>query len=103
MGRLGKFFFSNTHMLAIDREDLIITSSQWPETEFETFETSRCQRFSDDPDVAYLDADKIQYPVHARRWKEGDSFQPGHERHEKVSDFLIDKKISHRRKAIDYG
>jgi tRNA(Ile)-lysidine synthase len=93
-GQAGKVFFSDTHMLAIDREDLIITSFQWPDTEFETFETTDIS-FSDDPDIAYLDADKIQYPVYTRRWKEGDSFQPlGMKGTKKVSDFLIDKKIS---------
>ncbi len=47
-------------------------------------------------DVALLDADKLTYPLTLRRWNEGDSFVPfGMEgRHKKVSDLLIDLKLS---------
>ncbi len=44
---------------------------------------------------AYLDADKLQFPLTLRTWKNGDCFQPlGMKGNKKVSDFLIDKKIS---------
>lgn len=44
--------------------------------------------------IALLDADKLKFPLHARRWKEGDSFIPlGMTGHKKVSDYLVDKKV----------
>lgn len=45
--------------------------------------------------VALLDADLLHYPLRLRRWREGDSFVPfGMEGHKKVSDYLIDRKVS---------
>ena len=45
--------------------------------------------------IALLDADKLQYPLRLRRWQDGDSFIPfGMTGRKKVSDFLIDRKIS---------
>ncbi len=47
------------------------------------------------PNVALLDMDKLSFPLMLRRWKEGDSFTPiGMTGHKKVSDLLIDQKIS---------
>jgi tRNA(Ile)-lysidine synthase len=44
---------------------------------------------------AVLDADKILFPLTWRRWRPGDYFFPlGMEHHKKVSDFLIDNKVS---------
>lgn len=45
--------------------------------------------------VALLDADKLKFPLHLRRWKDGDWFIPfGMSGRKKLSDFLIDKKVS---------
>ena len=45
--------------------------------------------------IAQLDADKLQYPLTLRRWQEGDWFIPfGMTGRKKVSDFLIDEKVS---------
>ncbi len=45
--------------------------------------------------VALVDEDKLSWPLVLRRWREGDSFQPfGMEGHKKVSDFLVDAKVS---------
>jgi tRNA(Ile)-lysidine synthase len=93
-GQPGKIFLSDTHTLDVDREDLIISSYQWPNVEVTTYETTDTN-FNKDPNVAYLDADKIQFPLVTRRWKEGDWFQPlGMKGKKKVSDFLIDEKVS---------
>ena len=44
---------------------------------------------------AYLDADKIEFPLVLRTWQQGDSFKPlGMKGNKKVSDFLIDNKVS---------
>ena len=45
--------------------------------------------------VAILDIEKLTFPLTLRRWKEGDSFIPfGMEGRKKVSDYLIDNKVS---------
>lgn len=45
--------------------------------------------------VALLDADKLNFPLRLRRWKDGDWFVPfGMSGRKKLSDFLIDKKVS---------
>ena len=42
-----------------------------------------------------LDLDKIEFPLVLRSWKSGDVFRPlGMKGKKKVSDFLIDNKIS---------
>ncbi len=47
-------------------------------------------------DIALIDEAKLQYPLHLRRWREGDSFIPfGMEGHKKVGDLLTDMKVSH--------
>ena len=45
--------------------------------------------------IAQVDADRLQFPLTLRRWKEGDWFIPfGMTGRKKVSDFLIDAKVS---------
>ena len=45
--------------------------------------------------VALLDADLLRYPLRLRRCREGDTFIPfGMEGRKKVSDYLIDRKVS---------
>ncbi len=45
--------------------------------------------------VALIDADKLTYPLTIRRWREGDQFTPlGMSGRKKLSDFLIDEKVS---------
>jgi tRNA(Ile)-lysidine synthase len=93
-GQPGKIFLSATHALVVDRDDLIISFSQSPEVEVTIRETTDVS-FGNDPNVAHLDADMIRHPLVTRRWKEGDAFQPlGMKGKKKVSDFLIDEKIS---------
>lgn len=45
--------------------------------------------------IAQVDADKLRYPLTLRRWRDGDVFVPyGMTGSKKVSDFLIDAKVS---------
>ena len=93
-GQSGKMFFSRTHQLVVDREELIISDLVDEEVGIEFSETSDTS-FTIDPDKAYVDADKIVFPLKLRKWQDGDSFQPlGMVGKKKVSDFLIDEKIS---------
>ena len=45
--------------------------------------------------MALFDADKLQWPLRLRRWREGDWFVPfGMAGKKKLSDLLIDQKLS---------
>ena len=50
------------------------------------------ERFGD-PNVLYLDADRIQFPLMLRAWQKGDRMKPlGMQGHKKLSDIFIDAK-----------
>ena len=52
-----------------------------------------------DNNIAYLDFDLLTFPITIRKWKNGDSFIPfGMTNNTKVSDFLIDKKVTQTEK-----
>ncbi|MEX0967446.1 MAG: tRNA lysidine(34) synthetase TilS [Bacteroidia bacterium] len=47
------------------------------------------------PEVAYLDLEKLQFPLVMRQWQPGDAFQPfGMNAHKKLSDYLTNEKVS---------
>ena len=51
--------------------------------------------FNNHPDIAMVDAEKLQFPLSLRKWQEGDAFHPlGMNGQKKLSDFFIDKKFS---------
>jgi tRNA(Ile)-lysidine synthase len=109
-GQSGKHFSSATHSLIIDREVLIITELFAPANEIvinehDAFLTApnfelKIQpvdqsELKNDPLEAVLDIDKIKYPLLLRPWRKGDGFHPlGMSGAKKVSDFLIDIKLS---------
>ena len=53
--------------------------------------------------VALIDADKLQYPLKIRRWREGDWFIPlGMSGRKKLSDYLINKMVSMAEKSRQF-
>ena len=59
-------------------------------------------RLGDDPDVAFLDKDRLLFPLTVRPWQSGDRFRPlGLGGSKKVSDLLTDTKVpAHRRRDV---
>ncbi len=109
-GQSGKRFMSPTHMLVIDRKEIIISkhSPDWMETTIEEGQldsylgpwTMRIENGSgriDGPDKmkAVLDGAQLKFPLTWRKWRPGDYFHPlGMQHRKKLSDFFIDLKMS---------
>lgn len=108
----GKRFLSPTHELVIDREDIIISpidelnDSIYKIDEFTNeineplkikFQKELIEKDRNIPankNVAYLDFEKLCFPLQIRKYHEGDKFYPlGMKGKKKLSDFFIDKKI----------
>jgi tRNA(Ile)-lysidine synthase len=111
----GKMFFSPTHRLVKDRELLLVEplenlkieqkeflieaetpaiSLPFP-MEFQTLPVAETLDILHNPSFACLDAGKLTYPLTLRLWQNGDRFIPfGMKGWKKVSDFLIDLKLS---------
>ena len=112
-GHSGAWFNSGTHDLVIDRDDLVVTPARTHE-QTETLINKRDTEVTisgKDYDLmiidsgempedwknsnhAFLDLDKLRFPLHLRAWQEGDYFYPlGMKGKKKLSDFMIDRKI----------
>lgn len=107
----GKQFFSDNYLLIIDRHRLLIESRNEkqdfelsiPEDtkQFELNEntyniklTQQKVKFDGNNNSAFLDADKVKFPLKVRNWLKGDHFIPlGMKGKKKISDFMIDQKI----------
>jgi tRNA(Ile)-lysidine synthase len=108
----GHFIESFSHKIIKDRDFLILTSKSSDETDFITVNSipaiincreqnldfSFTDKFKDIPsqtNIAFIDSDKISFPLIIRRWKIGDYFYPlgmGMKK-KKLSRFFIDQKI----------
>lgn len=112
-GQPGKVFYSVSHQLLRDRDFLIVAERNEIDTTVTLIdERSRsvCYpvnlRFSVETydktyiiprssNVAVLDYNKLTFPLTLRHWQPGDRFIPfGMDNFKKVSDFLIDQKVS---------
>jgi tRNA(Ile)-lysidine synthase len=110
----GRRFYAREWVAVVDRGNVVV-SRIMEDDSCETLVEQRMQRvyaggsalymeycnidFIDSYDlgdnVALIDADKLQFPMRLRRWKEGDWFVPlGMSGRKKLSDYLIDKKVS---------
>jgi tRNA(Ile)-lysidine synthase len=106
----GKHFFSSSHELTIDRSDLILSAKKDDLGDVIidandttvlrgklslTLQVKEKSEIRTDRHVAEFDLDKIIFPIVWRSWRPGDSFYPlGMNHQKKISDFLIDEKIS---------
>ncbi len=111
----GKVFLSSTHKLTLDRKHLIINQITGNEVgtkivvekttkgiKIDSFKVSfstTSKKTGFKPPVssqtACLDYDNLQFPLSIRKWEKGDKFYPlGMDKPKKVSDFLIDNKVS---------
>lgn len=109
-GQSGKTFQSSTHELVIDRTHLIVTplavklqpvsiEAGSSSSTFGPFELiihkQQSPQINSDSSTACLDMKKIVFPLKWRVWEDGDYFFPlGMRGRKKVSDFLVDLKVS---------
>lgn len=105
----GKQFFSDSHVLLVDRDYLIIQSRNGennPVVEIdsvealrryfvvEEFEIQKNMAFEKNPDILYVPKEKLTFPLQIRSWRPGDYFYPlGAKGRQKLSDFFTDHKI----------
>jgi tRNA(Ile)-lysidine synthase len=55
--------------------------------------------FDPNKSIGYFDLDKLQFPLTVSKWESGDNIQPlGMKGSKKISDILIDNKVSNREK-----
>lgn len=110
----GRRFYSRSHVAYVDRGNIVVTrisdedncqvSVQQGQQRaycgnsvlyFEIVDVDSLPSYNVADNVALLDADKVEFPLTLRRWSEGDTFIPfGMTGRKKVSDFLIDGKVS---------
>ena len=107
----GKLFYSTDYQLVKDRKYLIVSpidAFQKKEKVIEKiedletlgftvekFSISVAPDFIPNPNMLYVDAKKLVFPLILRHWHEGDRFRPfGMRGSKKLSDFFIDKKIN---------
>lgn len=112
-GRTGGQIFTITHRIIKNRKELIVSPDK---TGFDIrYEIGRLDEFNRVPEIktvryisgtggiiippdkrfAYIDAQKIAFPLIIRRWRTGDFFYPfGMKKKKKLSDYFIDEKYS---------
>ena len=110
----GRRFYSRSHVAYVDRGNIVVTrisdedncqvSVQQGQQRaycgnsvlyFEIVDVDSLPSYNVADNIALLDADKVTFPLTLRRWSEGDTFIPfGMTGRKKVSDFLIDGKVS---------
>lgn len=121
-GATGRRFYSREWVATVDRGDVVVASILEDDTCETTVERGTVRSYAggsvlyyeytnidfiDNLDqgenVALLDVDKLQFPLRVRRWQEGDWFIPfGMSGRKKLSDYLIDKKVSMAEKSRQF-
>ncbi|MBO5889885.1 MAG: tRNA lysidine(34) synthetase TilS [Alistipes sp.] len=121
-GATGRRFYSREWVAVVDRGDVVIariTDEDSCETivekgvvrsyiggsvlYYEYCNIDFIDTLDQGDNVALLDADKLKFPLRVRRWQEGDWFVPfGMSGRKKLSDYLIDKKVSMAEKSRQF-
>ncbi len=115
--RVGRKFCNQDWILWIDRHEVLITENREKLIEREIREaekvvemlgtklfvhkidSSSLNQLSSSKDEAYLDFDKLKFPLKIRNWNEGERFMPlGMNHFKKISDFLVDIKVPRAQK-----
>lgn len=107
----GKLFYSETHVLNVDRDHLVLSEIQGNALTFQIeagdelvttpYFSLQCRTLPKESfalvasgDIAFLDLGKLRFPLQIRQWQQGDFFYPlGMKNRKKLSDFMIDEKI----------
>lgn len=97
-GQSGKRFVSGSHIVWIDRDELVIRdlleNAVYVDVTVQKIDRTPGFIIPEDAKTAALDGDKLGYPLKIRKWKPGDKFMPlGMNCFKKISDFLTDLKI----------
>ena len=106
----GTSFYSTTHRLTINRNDLIITEIVQSEQQHLMIHPAdqllnlgqqelhisyvESNLYGREPNIAYVDVDKLIFPLVVRYRQDGDKFIPiGMRSFKKLSNFFIDEKV----------
>ena len=111
----GKQFFSDSCILLVDREFLVIEPKSEKQNqvieidsldvlkhffEVEEFDYQNDKNFDKNADILYIPKNKLTFPLQIRPWQHGDYFYPlGGKGRQKISDFFTDHKIDRFEKA----
>ena len=118
----GRRFYSRSHVAYVDRGNIVVAEVSDEDScqvsvkqsqqraycgnavlYFEVVDVDSLPTYNVADNVALLDADKVEFPLTLRRWSEGDTFIPfGLTGRKKVSDFLIDGKVSMAEKGRQF-
>lgn len=114
-GLTGKMFFSETHQLVKDRKHLLVRDKteveeeevaiykktdkikQPVQLEISYYKIKKGEEIKIPAlkHIAYLDADRLKFPMKITRWQNGDRFVPlGMWQAKKLSDFFVSEKMS---------
>jgi tRNA(Ile)-lysidine synthase len=100
----GKEFYSSDYRLIRDRDYFLLSPSEQEvagfveeltEEDVQIVPVNAGFTIQKDKNIAYFDADKLQFPLTIRTWQIGDRFVPfGMKSLKKVSDYFTDHKFS---------
>jgi len=112
-GRTGGQVLTGTHRIIKNRNELIVSLRKCPENvnyevdnirelrKVPIIDSVRCVnitlnfQIASDPLKAFLDEQKVNFPLIIRKWHKGDSFYPlGMKEKKKLSDYFTDQKYS---------
>lgn len=112
----GQQFFSPTHRLIKDRQNLILLQNTELDSQNHYIDFNQKEithpihltlkiidttnfKLNIEKSVASLDANLIEFPLALRHWQQGDTFKPlGMKGFKKLSDYFIDEKFSQDQK-----